>query len=113
MLQETTPESQETPHGKQPPHLVLHSTDLHPERKGRNLAMPTARVEVTVSTDPGTETRIITVQDGDDLEARTGLPAYHGYRIGEIIAEGPEERQMLELQVNGEWRWLDAGQHLE
>ena len=52
--------------------------------------------------------REVTVQDGDDLESRTGRELYRDHYIGEIkVGRGAES---LELRVPGAERWLQLGE---
>ena len=64
-----------------------------------------ARVEIDVSTPAGGVRRQeVNVQDGDDLERRTGREIYRDHYIGEIRAR--RDGGSLELRVPGDERWL-------
>jgi type III restriction enzyme len=67
-----------------------------------------AKVELDVETSTGVRRRIVTVQDGDDLEQTTKRAVYRDCRIGEIrVAKGDE---FMELRVPGGERYLRLGQ---
>lgn len=68
----------------------------------------TAKVEVDVETATGVRRQEVAVQDGDDLEQRTGRAVYRDCRVGEIRVE--PGRQFLELRVPGEERYLKVGE---
>ena len=77
-------------------------------RRRRNAI--TAQVEVDVAAAAGrVHRRALTVQDGDDLERKTGRPLYAGCRIGEIQAAG-RGREYLLLRTPGGEQWLTPGQ---
>ncbi len=68
-----------------------------------------ARIEADVESPGGVvRRREITVQDGDDLEARTRRAIYAGHRIGEIKAG--RNNEYIELRAPGEERWLGKGE---
>ena len=68
-----------------------------------------AVVEVDVATRAGgVRRREITVQDGDDLERRTGRELYRNHYVGEIRVGRRSE--LLELRVPGDERWLQPGE---
>ncbi len=76
-------------------------------RRQRNII--TARVEVDVETPTGGVRRTeINVQDGDDLELKTGRPIYQDHRIGEIQARRNDP--LMELIVPGNSHWLSPGE---
>ncbi len=80
---------------------------LSVRRQGSSII--TALVEVDVATPTGSVRRTeIQVQDGDDLEMKTGRPIYQDHRIGEIQARGNE--QFMELIVPGDSHWLSPGE---
>ena len=67
-----------------------------------------ASVELGVEATTGVRRREVTVQDGDDLEQRTGRAVYKDCRIGEIrVAKGDE---FMELRVPGGEQFLRLGQ---
>ena len=69
----------------------------------------TAWIEVDVAaTSGGVRRQEMWVQDGDDLEHRTGREIYRNHYIGEIrVGRGSE---YLELRLPGDERWLEPGQ---
>ena len=70
----------------------------------------TAQVEVDVAAaGGGVNRRALTVQDGDDLERKTGRALYADCRIGEIQAAG-RGREYLLLRTPGAERWLAPGE---
>ena len=76
-------------------------------RRQRNII--TARVEVDVETPSGGVRRTeMNVQDGDDLEQKTGRPVYRDHRIGEIQASRND--RFMELIVPGDSHWLSSGE---
>ncbi|MXX84848.1 MAG: DEAD/DEAH box helicase [Acidobacteria bacterium] len=67
-----------------------------------------ATVELSVETATGVQRRVVTVQDGDDLEQVTKRAVYDGCRVGEIrAAKGTE---FMELRVPGGEQFLRPGQ---
>ena len=68
-----------------------------------------ARVEIDVNaTGGGVRRQEIDVQDGDNLEHRTGREIYRDHYVGEIrVGRGIES---LELRVPGDERWLQPDQ---
>ena len=68
-----------------------------------------AQIEIDAATRGGSvQRREMTVQDGDDLEQKTGREIYGDHYIGEICVE-PRNRRM-ELRVPGDERWLQPGE---
>jgi type III restriction enzyme len=67
-----------------------------------------AKVELDVDTASGVRRKLVTVNDGDNLEQTTGRSVYRDCRIGEIRAiKGTE---FVELRVPGEERYLAIGE---
>ena len=67
-----------------------------------------AKVEIDVETPGGVRRRVVSVQDGDDLEQKTKRVIYCDHRIGEIrVGRGNE---FLELRVPGDDRFLRPGE---
>ena len=76
-------------------------------RRQRNII--TAQVEVDVATPSGgVRRREIRVQDGDDLEGKTGRSIYQDHQIGEIQAR--KNDPFMELIVPGDSQWLSPGE---
>ena len=75
----------------------------------RRRGVISARVELDVATRAGGVRRQeINVQDGEDLERRTGREIYRDHYVGEIrVGRGNES---LELRVPGDERWLQPGE---
>ena len=71
----------------------------------RQRGVISARVEVDVATsNGGVRRQEIVVQDGDDLERKTGRELYRDHYVGEIqVGRG---NQMMELRVPGDYIWL-------
>ncbi len=68
----------------------------------------TAKVELDMDTLHGVERRVVTVQDGDDLEQATGRAMYANCRVGEIrVGEGNE---FMELRFPGGEKYLRPGE---
>lgn len=67
-----------------------------------------AKVELDIDTRAGVRRKIITVQDGDDLEQTTGRAIYNDCRIGEIRV--PKGSESLELRVPGGEYYLSKGE---
>ena len=68
-----------------------------------------ARVELDAGTaSGGVQRRVLTVQDGDDLERTTGRAVYRDCSVGEIRVEKGNE--FVELRVPGGERWLRKGE---
>ncbi|MFC3439997.1 type III restriction-modification system endonuclease [Sphingobium rhizovicinum] len=68
----------------------------------------TARVEIDLLHGGQVRRKEITVQDGDDLEDRTGRAIYKGCRVGEIRVAGAQS--LLEVKTAGSESFLAAGQ---
>lgn len=76
-------------------------------RRQRNVI--TAQVELDFETATGGVRRTaVRVQQGDDLEQKTGRPIYQDHRIGEIQAH--ENNRFMELMVPGDSHWLSPGE---
>jgi type III restriction enzyme len=67
-----------------------------------------ARVAVDVQSPRGVRRKIVTVQDGDDLEALTGRALYRGCTVGEIRVG--RDVEMLELRAPGGEIYLRRGE---
>ena len=75
----------------------------------RQRSIITALVEVHIETSTGSvRPAEIRVQDGDDLELKTGRPIYKDHQIGEIQAD--RNGQTIELIVPGDSHWLGQGE---
>jgi len=68
----------------------------------------TAKVELDVETKSGVQRKVVTVQDGDDLEQTTGRAMYADCRIGEIRVEPGNE--FMELRYSGGEKYLRPGE---
>ncbi len=68
----------------------------------------TARVEIDLLDGKQVRRREVTVQDGEDLQERTGRAVYADCRIGEIRAA--RDNQLLELKTPGGEAFLEPGQ---
>ena len=75
----------------------------------RQRGVISARVEVDMETpDGGVRRQGISVQDGDDLERKTGRELYRDHYVGEIHAG--RLNQLMELHVPGDDLWLRQGE---
>ena len=69
----------------------------------------TALVELDIMTSAGgVQRQVINVQDGDDLESKTGREIYRDHCIGAIRVGS--DKQSLELLLPGNVRWLKPGE---
>ena len=75
----------------------------------RQRSVISARVELDVATPAGGVRRQeVNVQDGEDLEIKTGREIYRDHFVGEIRVD--RNSKSLELRVPGDERWLEPGE---
>jgi type III restriction enzyme len=67
-----------------------------------------AKIELDVETAEGVRRKVVSVQDGDDLEQTSRRAIYHDCRVGEIMLEKGNE--YMELRFPGGEQYLRIGQ---
>lgn len=67
-----------------------------------------AKVELDVQRLIGVQRKVVTVQDGDNLEQTTGRAIYNNFRVGEIRVKNGNE--FMELRYPGGERYLKPGE---
>lgn len=70
----------------------------------------TAKIEIDIAQGQKVSRAVITVEDGDDLEAETGRAIYENYRIGTITCG--KDNQSLEVSLPGGESTLHSGDEL-